>query len=93
MKKRFPKYFPFLESCLKVNNGGKGYAVGKKISFADVMLLSIMRGYKGSHKEHYEANKDLPLLKAHEQRMNKEDVIQKFDKSDRTCNHYYDSFM
>ena len=43
-----PKYFKFLEEVLAANEGGNGYLVGKKISFADVALLNLLRGYRGS---------------------------------------------
>ena len=54
----------YFEDCLRANNGGQGWMIGSKLSFADITMLACMRGYKGSLSDHYDANESIPLLKA-----------------------------
>ena len=92
MEIRLPKFMAFIEEFLAANEGGKGYLVGKKLSFADVAMVNLIRGYKGSQLEHYEKNSNIPLLKEYEKRLFNEPRIKDFMESDRTVNHFYDSF-
>ena len=45
---RLPRFLMYFEQYLKSNNGGKGFVIGKSITFADCALLCFLRGYFGS---------------------------------------------
>ena len=89
---RLPLFLKFIEDSLRMNGGGSSYMVGSSISFADVSILNMMRGYKGSAPQHYQANHDIPLLKALETRLIEEPKIKEFLHSDRTVDIFPDSF-
>ena len=92
METRLPKYLMHLEECLKKNREGMGYIVGNKLSFADICILNMMRGYRGSALEHYKANHNIPLLKGLEVRLREEESIKTYLASDKTVDEFQDSF-
>ncbi|XP_031572873.1 hematopoietic prostaglandin D synthase-like isoform X2 [Actinia tenebrosa] len=58
-----PKLMGFLTKILEGNNGGKGYLVGNKISYADINVFGFFNGYLGGGKlEVPEQIKAFPLL-------------------------------
>ena len=67
--------------------------VGTRLSFADVSMLNLMRGYQGSAPLHYQHNQDIPLLRALEDRLRKEPRIKEFLQSDRSVDIWPDSFL
>jgi len=93
METQVPTYLMYFEECLEKNDEGRGYMVGANLSFADICILNMMRGYKGSAPEHYDANQSIPLLKQLEARLREEPKIKAFLVSDRTVDHFYDSFL
>ena len=92
LESRLPKFLQFFEDSLRLNGGGAGYMVGSDLSFADVAMLNMMRGYRGSAMEHFQSNEDIPLLKALEERLLDEPKIKEFLHSDKTVNIFTDSF-
>merc|ERR1719154_374361 len=89
---RLAVFLQFFEDSLKLNDGGKSYMVGSSLTFADVAMLNMMRGYKGSAPEHYQDNQKIPLLKDLESRLREEPRIKDFLQSDRTVDIFTDSF-
>jgi len=89
---RVTVFLQFFEDSLKLNDVGKGYMVGSSLSFADVAMLNMMRGYKGSAPQHYQDNQRIPLLKGLEIRLREEPRIKEFLQSDRTVDIFTDSF-
>jgi len=66
--------------------------VSKKMTFADVAIFCLLRGYNGSQPDHYHFNETIPLLKALEARLREEPKIKAFLESDRTVEKFQDSF-
>jgi len=91
LETRLPKYLMHLEECLKENREGN-YIVGNRLSFADICILNMMRGYRGSALQHYEANDKIPLLKGLEARLREEEGIKAYLVSDKTVDEFHDSF-
>eukprot|EP00092_Neocalanus_flemingeri_P066805 GFUD01081434.1.p1 GENE.GFUD01081434.1~~GFUD01081434.1.p1 ORF type:complete len:247 (-),score=48.85 GFUD01081434.1:131-871(-) len=89
---RLSTFLQFFEDNLKINDGGRGFMIGSSLSFADVAILNMLRGYRGSASQHFQDNQEIPLLKALETRLEEEPGIKSFLGSDRTVNKFLDSF-
>jgi len=92
MEEGLPIYMKDFEDCLHDHYGGKYYMVSKKMTFADIAILCLLRGYKGSQPDHYHFNESIPLLKALEKRLNEDERIMAFLESERTVGGCKDSF-
>ena len=66
-----------------MNKKSNEWVVTDKITYADVMLYQLVRGYRSSAKEHFEANGDIPLVKAHAARMEALPTVKAFLESNR----------
>ena len=66
------------EECLKEHYDGKYFMVSKKMTFADVAILCLLRGYKASEPDHYAFNDTIPLLKALEKRLREDPRIEEY---------------
>ena len=72
-----------LEKALLMNGGGKGYFVDDKMTIADLVVYNFMRGYRSSQKDHYAQNQSIPTIKQFVNRMDKDEKIDAFLKSDK----------
>ena len=54
------------------------------MTYADVVVFNLIRGYRSSEKDHYTANESIPLLKAHAAKMEEEPKIKDYLASSRT---------
>ena len=60
----------------------KPYLVGSNLTIADLVVYNLMRGYRSTLKDHYEANTTIPLLKQHTVHMEALPPIKAFLESD-----------
>ena len=72
-----------LEKALKMNNQGKGFYIGDTMTIADLVVYNFMRGYRSSAKDHFNSNINIPTIKEFIQRMDSNEKIAAFLKSDR----------
>lgn len=73
-----------LEANLAANNGGKGFLFGNSMTFADVTLFQLIRGFRSSRPKEFKAADYMPLIKAHTQRMESDQRIKDFLASDKS---------
>mmetsp|Transcript_11339 Transcript_11339/g.18975 ORF Transcript_11339/g.18975 Transcript_11339/m.18975 type:complete len:250 (-) Transcript_11339:152-901(-) len=84
LEERLTKHLKFFQNALKANNDGTGFFIGSSLTTADLWVFQMLRGYRSSEKEHFNNNKDIDLLKAWLKRMEAEDKIAAFLKSDKS---------
>eukprot|EP00944_MAST-04C_sp_MAST-4C-sp1_P012816 g12816.t1 len=83
LENRLPVFLDMLEKALLMNGGGKGYFVDDKMTIADLVVYNFMRGYRSSQKDHYAQNQSIPTIKQFVNRMDKDEKIDAFLKSDK----------
>ena len=80
-KERLPKYLGAIEKCLGMS--ASGFAVGDKLTYADIILFQFVRGYRSSMKAHFASNESIPLLKEHTARIEADERVAAFLVSDK----------
>ena len=83
LENRLPVFLDMLEKALKMNNQGKGFYIGDTMTIADLVVYNFMRGYRSSAKDHFNSNINIPTIKEFIQRMDSNEKIAAFLKSDR----------
>ncbi|PFX16269.1 probable glutathione S-transferase 5 [Stylophora pistillata] len=65
-----PRFLTYFEKLLKANNEGKGFFVGDKLTYADIIFFNITNGLLAKGKMEVPALiKDFPLLASHYERV------------------------
>ncbi|XP_046580442.1 glutathione S-transferase P 1-like [Haliotis rubra] len=83
LAERLPKYMKHFEKILAANDGGKGYVVGGKVTFADLGLLHVLRATAAQFPEAWAAVDYAPLVKAFKDRMEARPNLAAYFKSDK----------
>lgn len=89
---RLPRWLKFFERMLLANNGGKGFVVGDKCSYADLALLHVLRATAAQFPEAW-AKTEVPTLKAFVVRISERPKLAAYFKSNRVIPFCGDSMM
>ncbi|KAI8521308.1 hypothetical protein Bbelb_010620 [Branchiostoma belcheri] len=80
---RLPRWLAHLETALKANKGGQGFAIGDKLTYVDLGLLHVLRATEAQFPEAWASNDSIPLLKAFKDRLSARPNLAAYFKSDR----------
>ncbi|XP_013395749.1 glutathione S-transferase [Lingula anatina] len=87
VKNRLPKWLRNLEHLLNANygkHGGKGYAIGTKMTYVDLALLHVLRATESQFPAPWEELKgSFPLCREFKERMSQRPNLAAYFKSDR----------
>ena len=85
LEARLPVFTGVLERQLASNSEGGGYYIGASMTFADIAVYQLVRGWRSSQPIHWEASKaSHPLLVGFASRMDSEARVAAFLASDKS---------
>ncbi|XP_052803818.1 glutathione S-transferase P 1-like [Mya arenaria] len=92
LESRLPRWLQYFERLLKSKDDGKGFVVGKSLSYADLGLLHVLRATEAQFPAAWEAE-DVPALKAFKKRIEARPKLAAYLTSSRCQPFSGDSMM
>lgn len=90
---RLPRWLKYFERILRLNNGGKGFVIGEKCTYADLTLFHVLRATEAQFPEVWRKADYIPTLKAFKERIAARPRIAAYLSSKRAKPFAGDSMM